>query len=571
VSVVDQVTQDAGASLAERWDAFCRAHAQRLHDWYSAEGELRSGEPEPAGYTRVVTGQCISLLSTDDPANHRLANQILRRLEGDANAFLPIRCGDLLVRFPARLDDDVADHLKAICREHVVRVIERRMGGSSIDNFSCMQSFFLAAMGQELDGYTFDHKFAMPAMGYTRQRLLEAGQNAFQSLAYRSQREGLIDEFNSPTYVPITLMSLAKAAGLIKDEVTRRAALETEQVVWRQVLGMYHPVLDVSCGPFSRGYRPDLLGQVSNLRVLLTLLGIGRDASVIDLFEDDDPMIHRQQRRSQLHNWHTPAYLGGIEYHIPPEALDELRHRRFPYRFESKIHWGPFGDIDPETGRWISVQGDLLPGGQAMAVQDQHRSWCVGYRTQTLWGMTYPIHLHYALNDPPGTFRDVRHVTGGIWTHGRPTEWLDDIWGQPSESQHLWHFGRVTVDQPDGRTWRLDAQPLVELAETPVQESAFNFLIPLHHGPEPRVALNGQAYAGDPVAVTRQDATFSVADAGFAFEIELHASEPVVFRLQRWANFLRLSAVFYDGEARPLGDALSRYRVQAHLRVTKSP
>ncbi|HEY3418021.1 MAG TPA: hypothetical protein VGM23_14175, partial [Armatimonadota bacterium] len=72
---------------------------------------------------------------------------------------------------------------------------------------------------------------------------------------------GYINECNSPTYSPITLMDICSLAEYSTDAATRAMALRVEQRVWQELLLHFHPEIKHQVGPFSRGYPDDNAAQ----------------------------------------------------------------------------------------------------------------------------------------------------------------------------------------------------------------------------------------------------------------------------------------------------------------------
>lgn len=537
----------------DRWAEFREAHCRRLEQWYDAEGRARLTEeveqsPQEALLNlRVRLGQCISLLDDGSPRRVALANRIILNTPNGCNDFVPIRAASLLLRGGDRLEPAVAEHLRQICRDHLVNVVERRQGCASIDNFTCQHTFFLCAMSQVLDGYQFEHPYRGIPEVYTRDRLRHMGLNALQSLAWRSEHEDVIDEFNSPTYTTISLSALAQIVELIEDESMRELALRIETRAWRHVLALFHPGLNMSCGPYSRSYRMDILGQISHLRLMMCYLGLSRDKSIPALLEENDPMI-LHWKHGLAHCWHTPAVECSIPYHIPADAIEHLQRRTGPQRFEAGIAWEPHGYIQQDTKRLIASQGGALPGGTGRIVQVQHEDWCMGHRSFTTHGHSFPIHFHYAAHRPVEDLRHVRTVTAAVVFHGAPTEWEEDPQGRRVESDNFQHMGRVHVEEATERRLCFDARALPELEAVPTDEVSLNSFIPVHFDPQPRAMLNNELFEGKALEQTGREAVCRVEDAGLVYEIIYRFDAPVRVRLWRWANFLRLAAFFYEGE-----------------------
>ena len=159
----------------------------------------------------------------------------------------------------------------------VKNIMEVRAAGPGINNVSCMTTVFLLAASEIIDHYDFKDTFASIPEVYNSFRLKTIGLNMLKVLAYHAEHDSFINEFNSPTYTPISILHMAYIVELIDDCEARRIALKIERKIWNEVLSMHHPELGLSCGPFSRAYRVDIIGQLSAMRTMFCYLGISKD------------------------------------------------------------------------------------------------------------------------------------------------------------------------------------------------------------------------------------------------------------------------------------------------------
>ena len=551
-------------------DEFTQEHCRRLARWFDGRGRFVHHGSAPNSRERLWN--CMSLLVHGAPRYRDLAQQIICRTPIDHNHFEPFAAVEILLRFPDRLQPKTARYLTRIVREHFLNTFEFRFGSADSHNFTCMGSWFLLAAGQVMDGYEWKHPLGSIPEVYTRSRIKDIGMNALYALAHLSDTRPVFSEWNSPTYSPISLHCLAKIVELIDDPEAKGLALRIEQKLWHEILGLYHPNLSLSCGPWSRAYRCDMLGQISQMRILLAYLGISKDRSVVELFDErqKDVVFHHDGDIPFM--WSGPAWQMAGRFHVPCDALRELEHRRFPHRFEAAIRWKSTGHIDPKTRKFVPVQGDALPGGEGAIVQVQRKSWSLGWRTRTGIGQSFPINLHYALRPAVRTMRDVRSVTAGVLFHKAPEEWVQDQKGRPMEASNFNNEGWVEVkESPCGRL-ALSAHPFGQMASMPSDELSFNTFVPMHFVPVGRVELDGVPFSGSPLQCRGRRACCVVRDAGFRYEVEYEFSEPVDIVLYRWANFIRFAGFWYRGPSRLFTpQALERLGVRADFAVAGTP
>jgi hypothetical protein len=323
-------------------------------------------------------------------------------------------------------------------------------------------------------------------------------------------------------------------------------ALELEMIVWRQVLAMYHPGLVMPCGPYSRGYRMDMLGHSTHLRMLLAYVGLAPDKSFAQM-RREARLPGAAPNEDGTYRWPYPAWLVSNKFHVPADALEEVKHREYPHRFSAAFSWRANGYVDPKTHKYLPVQGKLLPGGQAEIVQVQQPTWALGWRTLARLGHSFPIHLHYALKPRVRSLRDQRSVTAAVDFHGAPEEWVENWRGERQESSNFNNAGPVTVaEEKDGLSFT--ARPFPEFAGVPADEVSVNSFIPTHFAEVEEITLDGETFTGEPLVKRAKQATLRVQDAGMVYEIEYVFPRAVEIKVYRWAHFVRFAGFWYEGK-----------------------
>jgi hypothetical protein len=545
-------------------------HCKRLEKWFDKNGEFVHFGTPPSSRERFWN--CCSLLAHGGKKYRDLALNIILKTPVDKNHFEPIAAVELMLNWKDKLTPGAYKHLETIVRAHYVNMLEVRMASCAVHNFTCMTTWFLLAAAQVLeDGIEWEHPLGSIPEVYTRDRLKAIGLNALHALAHVDEQDPVIHEWNSPTYTPISLMALAKIVEFIDDEEARELALGIEQSIWRQELALIHPRLGQVCGPYARAYRVDVLGQNSQMRVLLAYLGLSKDKSIVNLFDESREGLIFHHDGDVPFTWSGPAWRMSTRYHLPADALREYRKRTFPSTFTAPIHWDAFGYLDKKKKKYVSLQGGLLPGGEAEMVQTQFPSACIGYRTRAKLGHSFPLCWHYALAKNVRTMRDVRNVLVGVLFRQAPTEWVKNQAGGRMEARNFNNEGSVEVSGK-GTALSFSAAPYEELAPLPTDEISLNSFIPLHFADVDSVTLSGTEYAGAPVSVRGKSATLRVRDGEAEYEIAYEFPKQVEIRLYRWANFLRFAGFLYEGKKKTFTPAaLRKLTGRGQFRVIRTP
>ena len=548
---------------------FTVAHCRRLRGWFAPDGAFLSSSTPPSSRERLWNS--ISLLALGTPSALRLADAIIRKTPIDDNKFEPVAAAELHLRYRDRLSPAALRHLRRIVEQHLLSIMEYRFGSSAVHNFTAMTTFFLLAAARILDRYAFPLQFASIREVYTPQRLHQIGLNAVKALAFDASTKPSIHEWNSPTYSPVSLQALAKIVECIDDPEAKQLALDVQFAIWRELLAMYHPALDVSCGPYSRAYRIDVLGQSSSMRILMCYLGLSRDRSIVELFDQRRKGLIFHHDGDVPFTWSMPAWQLATRYPVPSSLLDAFRARRYPHRFRAPIAWEAFGHIDHKKRTWLPVQGTALPGGEGYIHQLQGARWSLGYRSAAKYGHSFAVALHYALAGQGRSMREVRNVLPLVMFQSQPDEWVPDQEGRPMEAPNFNHSGHVEISGR-GRTLRFQGHPLPQLAPLPTREISVNMFVPTHFRDVECVRMGSRMFAGEPLELRARECRFGVRDAGCRYSLHLMFDAVVTFRLYRWAHFIRCAAFLYQGPPRRFtAKKLGSMRVHGQFCLTRPP
>ncbi|EIP98315.1 hypothetical protein OpiT1DRAFT_02771 [Opitutaceae bacterium TAV1] len=149
-------------------------------------------------------------------------------------------------------------------------------------------------------------------------------------------RRGLLSEYTSPTYSPLTLVNLTEIALHARHPEAAALARQCCERIWADILGHYHAPTGTMAGPYARAYELDSTAHFSTAACLLWLaLGEGRTPfnPVEELQRDPVRLIHHHDdRTTQLG---VLAWLTACPLVPPPHLLRWVETRGFPFRLRA--------------------------------------------------------------------------------------------------------------------------------------------------------------------------------------------------------------------------------------------
>lgn len=180
-------------------------------------------------------------------------NALVRRLlaqeahEEGVDHFINVAAVQVLVHNAGELEADLRKELRTFLYRKLTQT-----AGSPIrylgynDNFQAMETMFAIVGGEILNHEP------------SQRRGLEGLEAALQLL----ERRGLLSEYTSPTYSPVSLLCFAEIAELARDRGAVSLALRIEHRVWIDLATHFHEPTNVLAGPHSRAYAVDSAGQL---------------------------------------------------------------------------------------------------------------------------------------------------------------------------------------------------------------------------------------------------------------------------------------------------------------------
>lgn len=236
-----------------------RAQIYKLHQ--AACGRLFNDEGEWVGpptenTPRVRLWHSLSLLSSPDTKDK--GNAVIQKTFADRarlstfSHFEFCASAQILTKNRATLTPASEELLTGLLREHFKRPGNIRWMGYN-DNFPAMENLTQCLGGDLLSDAA------------ARQR----GADGLTRLMEYFQHRGLLAEYTSPTYTPITLLCFADIAEHARDPQVRQIALEIETLIWLDLATHFHAPTNLLSGPHSRAYNVDSCGHLHQIHMVL--------------------------------------------------------------------------------------------------------------------------------------------------------------------------------------------------------------------------------------------------------------------------------------------------------------
>ncbi|HEY3935936.1 MAG TPA: hypothetical protein VGL97_00775 [Bryobacteraceae bacterium] len=239
----------------QRRQTIDRLHAHVCGPLFSADGGWIGPATESTG--RVRFWHSMSLLEIE--ATRDKANAVIRKcfedrgkLTASFSHFEYCAAAQLLAKQKDKLAPDNRKSLAALLKEALAHQAPIYFRGYN-DNFPAMENVTALLGGEEVDD--------APA----RQRGLEG----MRRLLKLFERRGLLSEYTSSTYTPVTQLCYADIAEYSHDPEARRLALEIEGHIWLDLATHFHAPTNILAGPHSRAYNVDSVGHLYQVHMLL--------------------------------------------------------------------------------------------------------------------------------------------------------------------------------------------------------------------------------------------------------------------------------------------------------------
>lgn len=174
-------------------------------------------------------------------------------------------------------------------------------------------------------------------------------------------RRGFLSEYNSLTYMPLSLYGMAAIVNYAKDEEAVQMALAQEIRIWKTSLALYHHATCQNAGPYARAYPQDKLAKTYQLRCLMYAL-LGDKCGVTPLntiFTQTEMMAGFDEN----YYWQiSNAFVANMVYHCPKAMVEEFFARKYPYIVRGTAETSASADshLLPALPGFISNEANLL-------------------------------------------------------------------------------------------------------------------------------------------------------------------------------------------------------------------
>lgn len=314
----------------------------------------------------------LALLSAE--STRSLGNESLRRFLDSKpvrDHFVDVGIAQILTRhhdqLEPRIKDGLTDLLYSALKEDGAKRIFF-MGFN--DNYPAMDTAYAV-----LGGRFLDHALA-------RRR----GAEALVRVREMLQRRGMLSEYTSNTYSPISLLCYADVAEFAETKADRSLAAAIENRIWLDLAAHWHPPTNVLAGPHSRAYLVDCVGHFHSGQMAL-----------FHVFGDRVWMTPREYlfppAPHQLIHLSVPSlqglnvWIAASTYHPRPEIAKLLFEKSYPYRMTATAEYGaapsPALVKGPDPEKLPTRTGEVFeyPSGELVATTYMTEDYAVGSTT----------------------------------------------------------------------------------------------------------------------------------------------------------------------------------------------
>ena len=560
------------AAQSDRRNRVYRIHREAYRDQFSRDPDFTNvgSEEDRTIRSREILCHGLAFLAGDEH-DIRLANTLIRGTPKVNNHFNPIIAAEILLRYQDVLEPSTKEALTAIINDGLPEAIDASLAVTGVHNFSMMRAFLFMAASQLLETYRVSYELHSIPEVYNRMRLRRFGMNVLRLLELQLERTDLCNEFNSPTYSPISLWAAAEIVNLIDYPPACEAARRIEGRLWRELLAFHHPLLKQLSGPYSRAYTVDMVGHASSWKLLCGFLGLDGDVSVAELLYPPAPgqIIHCGDLAFQrcMACWSIRA-----DYHPPEDALTEFNRREYPYTYSGsyEVHGQGFKRSNGKVV--LNVEGDFMQqDGRGVASCYQSEVFSVGTMTEPVYRQSCQI--IYQLSDTTRPLGGTRSITTAMFTRD-PFGGGNDVVGDDELPHFLPNNGRFEIShngpEIEGSVKPEHWAPYCDSAAG-CDEISLNFLISEHlplNTPVEMICLDSRPYDGGTLRTRAKEATFVLIDGAVKVTWAVTSCEDTEFCVLRQKGFLRCAAIMHRGDPVMFTpDELDRMRLTFSIRV----
>jgi len=454
-------TSDCIRNSAElrRWEV-ARLTADHCTEHFTVDGDWRGMAPAPD--TRKTFWLCFGLLA--DASNDEaiaLANAILGRLEFKHHS-------------RTRTPEEAASEFDIFVTNHAVQMLAVHSEVLTSPVRKKVEGWARVALDDYPGDRQADYQFHgandnMPAKAtlglilggeyFGDDRAVAHGLWNLRQLRSLLTRRGLISEYTSPTYSPLTLVNLTEIALHASHPEAIELARQCVERIWADILGHYHPPTGTMAGPYSRAYQLDSTAHFSTTACLLWL-ALGDECVTFNPVEE----LQRDTMRLVYHHTDLTTQIGVLAWLTscplvpPPYLIRWVGQRSYPFRMRADAE--RCGPDSAEVHTSLYAEKDFALGTSL------GEPWT---RLQS-----EAFFLQYRRHQPLRDVADVRTIYVRYLMDGQePSSTGEGHLLKPQALVHTLHKDRVAL---------VLARPLERLAEQSVRVLKFSAVIPTHFG-----------------------------------------------------------------------------------------
>lgn len=329
----------------ERRDYLFDVHTKTSLNYFNKEGKWINKE-YPAPGLRERWWHCLAFLAGNKEAIQR-ANAIILSSELRFCHFSPFVGLQILYKYRNYLEDKTIKKLESYIKDCLPKMQRITFSGYN-DNFPAMASFTLLVAGELFKENIY----------------LKRGLEILKGLEDLLKRRGFLSEYVSPTYTPVSLLSMAEIVNYIKSSEAQKVAQGAEERIWVEIATHFHAPSCQLTGPSSRSYAVDSVGHLGNIKILLYFVfGESVFVNPARYFYPPYPgqVIHHSGDVPFVQS-HT-AWFASADYHPPNYIAKILFKKSFPYEVKGTTECGPFRDWVSSPYPVIKKEAKIIPGG----------------------------------------------------------------------------------------------------------------------------------------------------------------------------------------------------------------
>ena len=451
-------------SSAARRAEVIRLVSECSHAWHDVNSAWIGAEPQPD--TRETLWLCFGLLD-GDARDVALANSLLAHLKQIAHH--PTRSPE---EAGATFDIFTTNHSVQMLVQHADKLtpeVRRKLEGwgrEALDDYP----------GDRQSDYQFhganDNMPAKATMGlilggeyFGDTAAVEHGIWNLRQLRDLLTRRGLLSEYTSPTYLPLSIINLTEVSQHARHPEARELAAQCVERIWADAVGHYHPPTGQMAGPYARAYVTDSNGHINSMGIFLwRLFGDEVVPNPIEALRTDPVRLlhHHNARSSQIS---LLAWLTSVDVTPPLALIEWLRQRTYPFDFRATAERGGDG------------------AGEVLTTHYQEAEFALGTAEGESWttGQAEAFFLQYALRQPVAGIEDRRTVYARYLINDqKPLE--EEYLLKPNGCVHTVQSGRVVLAL---------VRPALSLEGEPISSLKFSVILPTHFRPVENIEIRG--------------------------------------------------------------------------------